>query len=269
LPVDGRHTSQQTEPARDDWDLHWSQYASVAELNPAQDFRRRLILRALAVDRPGARVLDIGSGTGDLAAKLVAELPAPTVRGLELSATGVELARRKVAEAEFMQWDLLAGTPVGEREAGWADHAVCSEVLEHVDDPVAVLANARAFLAPGCRLVLTVPGGPMSAFDRHIGHRRHFKPAECAAVLAAAGYEVESAHGAGFPFFNLYRLAVIAAGRRLIGAETGAAEPAPSRAQRIIAGVFRGLLSLNRGGGRLGFQTVAVARNPGSPAQHS
>src|SRR4051794_17171594 len=160
----------------DDWDQHWSQYATAAVLNPAQEFRRRLILDALAIDGRGARILDIGSGTGDLAADLVAELPAPEVRGLELSETGVEIARRKVPQAEFRQWDLLSGAEVEAGDAGWADPPICSGVLEPVDDPGGLLRTAREFLAPGCRLVVPVPGGPMSAFDRHIGHRRHFSP---------------------------------------------------------------------------------------------
>jgi SAM-dependent methyltransferase len=244
----------------DDWDQHWSQYATAAVLNPAQEFRRRLILDALAIDGPGARILDIGSGTGDLAADLVAELPAPHVRGLELSETGVEIARRKVPEAEFRQVDLLAEAPVSDEDVGWADHAVCSEVLEHVDEPVALLQNARAYLAPGCRLVVTVPGGPMSAFDRHIGHRRHFSPDDAADVLRSAGYVVESARGVGFPFFNLYRLLVIAAGDRLIEPE---GEPAaPGAARRLADRAFRALFRHNLGGRRLGFQSVAVARNP-------
>ena len=243
----------------DDWDRHWNQYASAAVLNPAQDFRRRLILRALAVDRPGARILDIGSGSGDLAADLVEELPAPEVRGLELSATGVEIARRKVPEAEFRRWNLLVETGVSHEDAGWAEYAVCSEVLEHVDDPVALLRNARSLLASGCRLVITVPGGPMSAFDRHIGHRRHFSPADAATTLHAAGYEVESARGAGFPFFNLYRLAVIAAGRRLIASPRGSGAP-PRRATRMGASVFGPLMRRNTEGSRLGFQTSPQSR---------
>ncbi len=56
----------------------------------------------------------------------------------------------------------------------WADFAVCSEVLEHLDDPVLFLKNSAALMSPGCKLIVTVPGGPMSAFDKHIGHRRHF-----------------------------------------------------------------------------------------------
>ena len=86
----------------------------------------------------------------------------------------------------------------------WATHAVCSEVLEHVDDPVAFLKRARDYLAPGARLIVTVPGGPMSAFDRHIGHRQHFDRLKIRSMLEQAGYSVERTYLAGFPFFNLY-----------------------------------------------------------------
>jgi 2-polyprenyl-3-methyl-5-hydroxy-6-metoxy-1,4-benzoquinol methylase len=247
-----------SDPALDDWDEHWSRYAEASGLNPAQGFRRRLVVDALAITRPGARILDIGSGTGDLAAELAEELAEPQILGLELSATGVEIAHRKVPGAEFVQCDLLAAPQPGERHSGWAEAAVCSEVLEHVDDPVALIANARPFMAPRCRLVVTVPGGPMSAFDQHIGHRRHYRPMEAAAVLAAAGYEIESARGAGFPFFNLYRYAVIAAGERLVE-DSGRH---PGRATRTAGSVFRTLLAHNRRGRRLGWQTVVVARNP-------
>src|SRR3546814_18015665 len=82
-------------------------------------------------------------------------------------------------------------------------------------------------MAPGCRLVVTVPGGPMSAFDRHIGHRRHFTPPALAALLTDAGLAVERTDGAGFPFFNLYRLGVIARGHRLVADLTGGQGDAP------------------------------------------
>jgi hypothetical protein len=49
-----------------------------------------------------------------------------------------------------------------------------------------LLKNAQ-YMAEGCRLVITVPG-PMSAFDKHIGHRKHLAPPEIENADAAEGY---------------------------------------------------------------------------------
>ena len=134
-------------------------------------------------------------------------------------------------------------------------------MLEHVDDPAGLLRAAAAWMAPGCRLAVTVPGGPMSAFDRHIGHRRHFTPGSLAGLLAESGFAVDRADGAGFPFFNLYRMTVIARGRRLIAdVEGGSGDIAP--AARAAMRVFDNLFALNRSTGRLGWQVVAVAVKP-------
>lgn len=244
----------------DDWDRHWSDYNPAVEKNPAQAFRRRLIMRLL--DRSGApdRVLDIGSGQGDLAAELTKRHPDADVLGLEYSRSGVEISRSKAPSASFLQRDLLTEREAPERYRGWATHAVCSEVLEHVDEPVVLLRNARTFLAPGCRLIVTVPGGPMSAFDRHIGHRRHFSPSSLASVLTGAGFEVEHCFGAGFPFFNLYRLTVIARGRRL--SDDVRSDAGGSPAARVAMRMFDGLLHATRMSGPWGWQTVGVAHLP-------
>ena len=71
-------------------------------------------------------------------------------------------------------------------------------------------------MARDCRFVVTVPGGRMSAFDLYIGHRRHYTPASLSALLTNAGFEVELASAAGFPFLNLYRRVVIARGEQVI-----------------------------------------------------
>src|SRR5262249_54462953 len=134
----------------------------------------------------------------------------------ELSERGVAIARTRAPQARFLRRDLLVDGETDPSVSRWATHAVCSEVLEHVDEPERLLANSAAFLAPDARVIVTVPGGPMSAFDRHIGHRRHFTPAALAGTLGKAGYEVEMVSGAGFPFFNLYRLLVILQGQRLV-----------------------------------------------------
>ena len=87
--------------------------------------------------------------------------------------------------------------------------------------------------------MVTVPGGPRSAFDRHIGHRRHFTPAALRSLLSGAGFDVERVTRAGFPFFNLYRLAVIARGRKLIEDLESARRPTRAAGPGGRAGVLR------------------------------
>jgi trans-aconitate methyltransferase len=243
----------------DDWDRHWSEYAASAARNPAQAFRRRLILRRLADGPPPERLLDIGSGTGDLAAELRKAFPRASLLGLELSREGVEIARKHVPEAVFLQRDLTQDEPDPEH-LGWATHAVCSEVLEHVDDPVLLLERSRAYMREGCRLVVTVPGGPMTAYDHHIGHRKHFSPQDLADALRAAGFETIEASGAGFPFFNLYRLLIRALGERVTEV---AGTATPSLPARFVMSAFDLLLrSVTRS--RRGWQTIATARLAGA-----
>ena len=249
------------EHEHDDWDHHWSVYNEATEQNPAQRFRRRAILRLLDVRDPGARIFDIGSGQGDLVGALSKAYPRAQITGLEYSRSGVEISRLKVPSAVFLHRDLtLSGRPPAERTQ-WATHAVCSEVLEHVDDPRLLLLNAMAYCQSGCRLVITVPGGPMSAFDRHIGHRRHYDVISLTHLLESAGLIVETSFTLGFPFFNLYRLAVIVRGERL-NADVSS-EPGRRRcAMGAMTSAFRLLLSMNPPVRRFGWQIVAVALVP-------
>lgn len=251
--------------ARDDWDSHWRHYAQTAEDNPAEIMRAQLVSRFLRM-HPRSRVVDIGSGQGDLAAMLVRDHPEAAVLGLELSAEGVALARAKVPSAIFVQRDLLSDGPPPAELAGFGEVAVCSEVLEHLDDPVRMLRNARPFLCAGCRIVITVPGGPMSAFDRHIGHRRHHTPASLSGIIEAAGFDTVATFRAGFPFFNLYRLTVIARGTRLIddvsAEEHGGAGGATSRVAALVMRIFRTLFRFNLTRSPWGWQIVGIARVP-------
>jgi SAM-dependent methyltransferase len=243
----------------DDWNHHWNAYAQSAALNPAQAYRRMLIFRAL--DLPGAeagvRLLEIGSGQGDLSRELKERHPELDLVGLDLSETGVAIARQKVPNGIFFQQDLTQPLTIPEVYRRWATHAVCSEVLEHLDDPLAALKNARQCIAPGGRLVVTVPGGPMSAFDRHIGHRRHFTPGVLETLLRDAGFEVVRLDGAGFPFFNVYRLTVVLRGKRLISEVTG--DRGLSRSARAAMRLFALLFRFNSNETRRGWQLVATA----------
>ena len=188
--------------SRDDWDAHWEHYADSARDNPAQLMRHHLIARLLAKDErvAGMRILDLGSGQGDLLQKLDPIFPDAELAGVELSERGIAIAKRKVPRAHFFVGDIFDPPPPLETLSGWGSHAVCSEVLEHVDDPAAFLEHAGKYLTAGGRLVVTVPGGPMSALDRHIGHRQHFDRDGIRAILERARYRVNEPTWQASPF---------------------------------------------------------------------
>jgi SAM-dependent methyltransferase len=252
-------------PDPNDWDHHWDAYGEAAEGNPANEYRHQLILKLLGRPPAGSTVLDIGSGQGQFALRLNRMYPDLAVWGVEYSAGGVarsrELAAAQGSTAEFRQMDLLTPTALPDGQPA-ASYALCSEVLEHVDDPVTLIRNARQLLAPGCRLVVTVPGGPRSAFDRHIGHYQHFTAPKLRQVLIEAGYDVQRVLRAGFPFFNVYKLAVIARGKRLI-ADVEHRSPGESmRAESLIKSFFGFGFRLSLDNAPFGWQMAAVAKVP-------
>lgn len=261
-PSDAR-IGQDVDP--NDWDHHWDAYSEVAKSNPANDYRHALILKLLGRPPAGSTILDIGSGQGQFALRLQAMYPDVAVWGVEYSTEGVARSREHAVQrgvaAEFRQVDLLQPTALAEEQPP-ATYAVCSEVLEHLDDPVTLARNARALLAPGCRLVVTVPGGPRSAFDRHIGHVQHFTARKLRGVLTDAGYEVQRVLRAGFPFFNLYKFAVIARGKKLVADVERTAPGRSLPGESMVKAVFGFGLRHSLDNAPFGWQIAAVAAVP-------
>ena len=68
----------------DDWDSHWASFDASASANPAQHYRHRLVAGVVRRRRP-RRLLDIGSGQGDLLERVHRSLPGTSLFGLELS----------------------------------------------------------------------------------------------------------------------------------------------------------------------------------------
>lgn len=251
-----------TTEKKDDWDSHWDDYATAASQNPAQLMRHELVARLLAevTSAHGANVLDIGSGQGDLIRKLTSRLTHANFLGAEISKSGVAISTIKVPSARFLNADIFNPSPQLEEFTNWANSAVCSEVLEHVDDPVLFLRLSRRYLCDGARLVVTVPGGPMSAFDLAIGHRQHFTRKSISSILELSGYSVERVYLAGFPFFNLYRLIVISRGSKLVDDVRTGGQHSISYLAKLSMKFFGFLFKFNLLNSKFGWQVVAVAR---------
>jgi len=116
-------------------------------------------LRELALE-PGARVLDLGSGLGQLA-RLMAHAagPAGRVVGVEFSREQLTSARRLAGladEAElvdFRQGD-AAAPPLRDEEWGTFDVVHTRFLLEHLPDPSSVVRAMVRAARPGGRIVL-------------------------------------------------------------------------------------------------------------------
>jgi len=244
----------------DNWESHWAEYSSSAEENPAQKFRREIIYKILMKEKKtDFSLIDFGSGQGDFLMNLSSFFPDARLTGLELSTKGVEISKRKVPGVEFIQKNLLV-EDTGTEYTNSADYGISSEVIEHIDEPVILLKNIKKYLNDNARLILTVPGGMMSQFDRYIGHRKHYSRRELINVLELAGYKIDYVKACGFPFFNLYKIITVIRGRRLIDDIKLNNGKALSGSARIVMKILDWLFKFNLNSVPLGWQVIAVAR---------
>lgn len=125
---------------------------------PARWFEgeRLRAIREMVAEDPGHRILEIGVGTGHVArmfrrSRLVLVEPSPVL---------LELARQNLAgyDAELLQGDLMSL----ELPARSFDRIICTQLLEHIEHPDAVLERIAALLRPGGRAILTAANGPLT-----------------------------------------------------------------------------------------------------------
>jgi SAM-dependent methyltransferase len=147
----------------------------------------------LAEAQVGARVLEIGCGLGNFTQHLA---------GCEL-AVAIDVEPDCIAEHR----ERFAGRPnvvslcldvaspefrkLGEHRP---DSVACLNVLEHVRDDAAALANMYAVLPEGGRVVLIVPAfeslyGPI---DERLGHYRRYSKKSLTRVAERAGFRAET-----------------------------------------------------------------------------
>lgn len=156
------------------------------------------VLRALAAE-PCARVLDVGCGTGRLAARLVEAPSVLMVVGLDFSAGMLEQARARLASAEATALVRGDATRLPFADAAF-DAAVSTEAFHWFPDQDAALAEIRRVLRPGGRLLLALVSPPFEivadAFEvgmRMVGQPLWWTtPSRLAAQVTRAGFRVES-----------------------------------------------------------------------------
>lgn len=138
---------------------------------------------AATADLCRGRVLDLGCGAGDLA-HAVAERGCE-VTGVDISSSKVQRARASFPELKFILGDILTV----DLRPGAYDTVLLAEVLEHVTEAPgqAILEKAWSLVAPGGRLVVSVPNENCIP---HPDHLRQFDEKRLRSLLSPLGRPV-------------------------------------------------------------------------------
>jgi SAM-dependent methyltransferase len=150
--------------------------------------RNRLIVWALRRYFPDAQsMLEVGCGTGFVLAGVRDAFPHMRLVGGELFQAGLEVAARRVPDAELLELDARS-LPF---EAEF-DVVAAFDVLEHIEEDGKALLEMHAALRPGGGLVVTVPQHPAlwSAVDEYSRHVRRYRRSELFTKLRHSGFEL-------------------------------------------------------------------------------
>ena len=169
-----------------------SYFAELAALE-AQNFwfraRNDLIVWALRAEVPDCeRFLEIGCGTGFVLSGIRAAFPEAELVGSEIFSAGLRFAASRVPSATFYQMDARHLPFRDEFDAIGA-----FDVLEHIEDDVAVIDEVGRALRPGGRFVMTVPQHPAlwSPQDDYAYHVRRYTASGLRRKLERSGFEID------------------------------------------------------------------------------
>jgi glycosyltransferase involved in cell wall biosynthesis len=138
----------------------------------------------------GERVLEIGSGVGNLTQRLIPRrhYVASDINPLYLQALASLQEGRPYLTTSYCDVTQRSSFPA--LEHGY-DTVVCLNVLEHVADDRAALDNIRSSLSERGRAILLVPQGRWNygSLDRVLGHQRRYGRRELLRLAADCGFE--------------------------------------------------------------------------------
>jgi 2-polyprenyl-3-methyl-5-hydroxy-6-metoxy-1,4-benzoquinol methylase len=150
----------------------------------------------------GHRIIEVGSGIGNITSELLLSPKTESLTATELSATSLTILNQRFGDFSKLKtstWNAEI-SPSKELINEGFDTVVCSNVLEHIRDDVQALRHMKQVLQPDGRIVLLVPAHPMlfSKMDTGLGHYRRYTRERLRKALEVAGFRIE--HMSNFNF---------------------------------------------------------------------
>ena len=170
-------------------DEHGSQI--LARLAHAPRFNRWMA----DVIRPfcGSRVLEIGSGVGNLSRALLprTQYVASDVNPLYLKILENLAVDRPYLKSAYCDVNDLDSFP---ESPGGYETVICLNVIEHVGDDRKALMNIKAVLAETGQAIVLVPQGPWNfgTLDEVLGHQRRYTQDTLTDLASACGLEIKN-----------------------------------------------------------------------------
>jgi SAM-dependent methyltransferase len=204
------HQESFSELERKGWQQNASDYDSVDLPATRQAFAP--LLDSLGNLR-GRHVLEVASGTGHLAAEVLAR--GASVVGIDVAANMVALARQRVPDATFLESDAEA-LPF---EDGQFDSVLCCFGLLHFAQPGQALREMARVLRPGGAVSFTVwcppeQGGEfvgliLKTYESHANMELDLPPAPPMFALADPGVRDPMLTEAGFRAIRAQRIPIV------------------------------------------------------------
>jgi SAM-dependent methyltransferase len=165
--------------------------------------RVREILALLAELSP-RRVVDLGSGGGQLLAEVSSHCPGIALAGIDISSAQVAENVRRLPAIDWHVANLDVPDSTPRALAHTFDVVIASEIVEHLDHPESLLQNAHQLARPGAgHLILSTQSGVVRETERRVGHRRHWTRQEMTTLLLRTGWKPLRVWNSGFPFHDL------------------------------------------------------------------
>ncbi len=171
--------------------------------SPIHALRKSLLLRLVPPGREGYRCLDIGCGTGEYIGPLIDM--GYRVDGVDISPYAIAQAEKDLtAEKRPFFRGIVASLETFTPDQKF-DLILCSEVLEHLEEPLALLQRMMRWIKEGGGFLITVPADPSlwSEEDVIAHHIRRYTEAQLKVLLADASLRPELFWCYGYPSLRL------------------------------------------------------------------